>query len=451
MAGCILMSSFFKAVLILGVLLYLNPRLALMAFLIFGGAYLALHLSRHRFLSRLGKERLETVSIRIKSFTETLAGIKTLRVGGGVELFVNRFERASQRFSNIEPKFLLTNLLPKHVIELLACCGIVSIVLFVLVNGDSLLDIVPTLSVFAVATYKLLPAFNVSFAAAASVSHNLPVIDEIYEDMKNQIGLLPPTQQFDAVEPMPLANQIELKNVTYRYNDQAPLVLNETDLSLRKGSFNALVGSSGCGKSTLIDLISGILFPESGALTIDGVEITRENVFSWQRQIAYVPQEIFLYDETIAANIALGIAPEEIDQRQVRHAAKMAQAFDFIEQDTPNGFDTLIGERGVRLSGGQRQRLGLARAFYKRPSVLLLDEATSALDNVTEEALMRVIENQLDGVTVIMIAHRLSTVKFCNQIYYLENGTVVDAGTFEQLTTSCDSFRQMVEAGDDRI
>ena len=269
--------------------------------------------------------------------------------------------------------------------------------------------------------------------------------------MKNQIGLLPPTQQFDAVEPMPLANQIELKNVTYRYNDQAPLVLNETDLSLRKGSFNALVGSSGCGKSTLIDLISGILFPESGALTIDGVEITRENVFSWQRQIAYVPQEIFLYDETIAANIALGIAPEEIDQRQVRHAAKMAQAFDFIEQDTPNGFDTLIGERGVRLSGGQRQRLGLARAFYKRPSVLLLDEATSALDNVTEEALMRVIENQLDGVTVIMIAHRLSTVKFCNQIYYLENGTVVDAGTFEQLTTSCDSFRQMVEAGDDRI
>ena len=450
MAGCNFVSSFFKAVLILSILLYLNPQLALMAFLVFGGAYLALHLARHRYLDRLGKDRLETLSIRIKSFTETLAGIRTLRVGGGAELFIKRFERASHRFSNIQPKFLLTNLVPKHVIELLAFGGIVAIVLFVLVNGDSLLGIIPTLSVFAVATYKLLPAFNAAFSAAASISHNLPVIDEIYDDMKNQFGLLPPTEQYCTVEPMSFAKQIKLANVTYRYDDEAPLVLNGIELAIHKGTFNALVGSTGCGKSTLIDVVAGLLFPETGSLTIDGVAITRENVFSWQKLIAYVPQEIFLCDNTIAANIALGVPGDKIDHQQVRRAAEMAQAINFIEQDTPDGFDTIIGERGVRLSGGQRQRLGIARAFYKKPSVLLLDEATSALDNVTEEALMNVIENQLDDVTVIMIAHRLSTVKFCDTVYYLENGAVVDYGNFDQLTISCESFRQMVKTGDQR-
>ncbi len=451
LAACNFVSSLFKAIFILGLLVYLNPKLAMVAFLIFGGAYLILHLARHRYLSRLGEKRLEAISLRLKSFTVTLAGTRALRVGGATNLFVEKFEKASSDCSNIQPKLLLTNLIPKCVIELLAFGGTIGIVLFVLVNGDSLLGIIPTLSVFAVATYKLLPALNSAFSAAADISHNLPVVDEIYEDMKGEDDLLPPVEQFDEAELMPFHDQIALENVTYRYSDQTPLVLNGIELSIRKGSFNALVGSTGCGKSTLIDLVSGLLFPESGSLSIDGVQVTRENVFSWQKHLAYVPQEVFLYDDTIAANIALGVSPEKIDREQVRRAAKMAEAFDFIEKDTPNGFDTVIGERGVRLSGGQRQRLGLARAFYKKPSVLLLDEATSALDNVTEEAVMRVIENQLTGVTVIMIAHRLSTVKFCNQIYFLQSGTVVDAGTFEQLTTSCDSFRKMVEAGDQSI
>lgn len=429
LAACNFVSSFFKAIFILGLLVYLSPKLALMAFLIFGGAYLILHLARHRYLSKLGEKRMEAVSMRLKSFSETLAGMRALRVGGTTNLFIQRFEKASRDCSDIQPKVFLTNLIPKYLIELLAFGGIVGVVLFVLVNGDSLLGIIPTLSVFSVATYKLLPALNNAFSAAAEISHNLPVIEEIYKDMKGEDNLLPPSERFDEAEPLQFDNQITLADVFYRYNAQTPLVLNGIDLSIRKGSFNALVGSTGCGKSSLIDLVSGLLFPESGSLSVDGVQVTRENVFSWQKQIAYVPQEIFLYDDTIAANIALGVSAEKIDHLQVRRAAEMAQAIDFIEQDTPNGFDTLIGERGVRLSGGQRQRLGLARAFYKKPSVLLLDEATSALDNVTEEAVMNVVERQLNDVTVIMIAHRLSTVKFCNQIYYLEDGIVADSGT----------------------
>ena len=450
MAGCHFVSSLFKTIFILGLLVYLNPRLALMAVVVFGGAYLVLHLARHRYLKQLGDKRLDAISMRIKSFTETIAGTRALRVGGATDLFVQRFEKASRDFSNIQPKFLLTNLIPKHVIEFVAFGGTIGVLLFVLVNGDSLLGIIPTLSVFSVATYKLLPALNSAFSAAADISHNLPVIDEIYEDMKNEFSLLPPTEQFHTAKPMPMVNQIALANVFYRYSDEAPLVLNGIELAIHKGTFNALVGSTGCGKSTLIDVVAGLLFPETGSLTIDGVAITRENVFSWQKLIAYVPQEIFLCDNTIAANIALGVPGDKIDHQQVRRAAEMAQAINFIEQDTPDGFDTIIGERGVRLSGGQRQRLGIARAFYKKPSVLLLDEATSALDNVTEEALMNVIENQLDDVTVIMIAHRLSTVKFCDTVYYLENGAVVDYGNFDQLTTSCESFRQMVKTGDQR-
>ena len=448
MAGCHFVSSLFKTIFILGLLVYLNPRLALMAFVVFGGTYSVLHLARHRYLNQLGKKRLDAISMRIKSFTETLVGTKALRVAGATDLFVQRFEKASRDFTNIQPKFLLTNLIPRYIIEFLAFGGTVGVVLFVLVNGDSLLGIIPTLSVFAVATYKLLPALNSAFAAAANISHNLPVIDEIYEDMKSGFSLLPPTEQFHTVEPMPLANQIELANVTYRYNAQAPLVLNGTNLSLRKGSFTALVGTSGCGKSTLIDLISGILFPESGSLTIDGVEITRENVFSWQNSIGYVPQEVFLSDDTISANIALGVPENQIDADRLQMAARLAQAQEFIEKDTPDGFETHIGERGIRLSGGQRQRLGLARAFYRQPSVLFLDEATSALDNVTEEAVMASLKQEFPETTVVMIAHRLGSVKDCDSIHLMQDGKVVQSGTYHELYASSKLFQKMVDAGE---
>jgi len=451
MAGCQFVASAFKILFILLFLFIYSPKLALLAFAIYGSAYLLLHLARHRYLAQLGIERLETVSLRIKLFTETLSGVRTLRGNGATNLFVNQFESASARFSDIQPRFLLTKAVPKHVIELLAFGGIIGIVLFVLINGHSLLEVIPTLSVFAVATYKLLPALNSAFNQAANFTHNLPVIDVVYEDLRQNSDLLPPSDQFHSASPVVLKKQIHVNDVTYRYNDESVAVLNGINLKIEKGSRNALVGTTGCGKSTLIDVMVGLLFPEAGSLVVDNTSLTRKNVSGWQRNIAYVPQDVFLYDASIAANIALGVPQDDIDLDHVMKSAELAQATSFIESDTPHGFDTIIGENGVRLSGGQRQRLGLARAFYLKPEVLFLDEATSALDSVTEEAVMHSIENQMPGITLVMIAHRLSTVKFCDTIFYIEQGRVVDSGNYTDLTISCPLFRRMAEVGDQTV
>ena len=448
MAGCQFVANVFKAIAILLFLLVVNPRLALLAFAIYGGAYLSIHLVRHRFLKRLGNERLESISAQFRSFTETLTGIKALRVGGGLEHFVERYENASFRYSKIHPWFLLSTIIPKQIIEMLAFGGIIAIVLFILLNDYSLVEVVPTLTVFAVASYKLLPALNAAFGQAANISHNLAVIDVVHEDMQEHSELLPRLEQFRAAKPVPLDDCIGFENATYRYNDESLDVLHDVSLQIKKGTRNAFVGSTGCGKSTLIDIMVGLLFPDSGSMVVDGQPINRENVFGWQKTIAYVPQDVFLYDESIAKNIALGVPPEEIDMERVRMAADLAQATGFIESDTSSGFESTIGEGGVCLSGGQRQRLGLARAFYAQPKVLFLDEATSALDNVTEKAVMDAIEQNLPDVTLVMIAHRLSTVKSCHQIFFLENGRLVDSGSYQQLVAQCPQFSRMVKAGD---
>lgn len=450
-AGCLFMAAAFRILFILIFLFICSPKLALLSLAVYGTAYVTLHLIRHRYLDQLGKKRLETVSTRIKSFTEALSGVRTLRVSGATELFVKRFESASQEFSDIQPRFLLTNVIPKYVIELLAFGGIIGIVLYVLVNDYSLLEIIPTLSLFAVATYKLLPALNAAFSQAANFSHNFPVVDDLYQDMRPSDDLLPSLEQHSSIAEMTFEKRICIDNVTYRYNVGSVEVLNGIQLEIEKGSRNALVGTTGCGKSTLIDVMVGLLFPESGSLVVDDESIDRKNVFAWQKKIAYLPQEVFLCDDSIAANIALGVRREDIDLDRVKKAAELAQATNFIESDTPSGFDTIIGERGIRLSGGQRQRLGLARAFYSRPEVLFLDEATSALDSVTEEAVMNSIENELPGVTLVMIAHRLSTVKFCDRVFFIEHGRIVDSGNYHQLATTCPSFRLMTEAGDQKV
>jgi len=323
----------------------------------------------------------------------------------------------------------------------------VVLILSILISSSELISILPILSLFTLATYKLLPALNVAFTRAASLSHNLPVIDSISQETSIQTGLLKPIAALNTVQPLDFNREIQVDHVSYQYKTANSKVLDNISLNIPKSSRCALVGSTGCGKSTLINLMVGLVFADSGSIKIDGQAIVLENVDRWQKQIAYVPQEVFLYDETITANIALGIPKNEIDLDRVRKAADLAQATTFIESDTPNGFDSIVGENGVRLSGGQRQRLGLARAFYRQPSVIILDEATSALDNVTEEAVIDAIEEQLADVTLVMIAHRLSTVQMCDRIFFIENGQVSNSGTYQELTRTCDAFKKMLQAG----
>ncbi|MBT8446088.1 MAG: ATP-binding cassette domain-containing protein, partial [Gammaproteobacteria bacterium] len=238
---------------------------------------------------------------------------------------------------------------------------------------------------------------------------------------------------------------IELRDVRFGYASSSADVLSGISLAFERGAKVALVGPTGSGKSTLIDIMVGLLLPTSGALLVDGEAVTAQNAAGWRRNVAYVPQDGFLFDQSIASNIAFGVPAADIDMDRVRWAARIAQIDDFISGELPEQYDTLVGERGVRLSGGQRQRVGLARAFYRRPPVLLLDEATSALDGATEAAVMAGVYEEFPDVTVIMIAHRLSTVRSADRVFLIDRGALRASGTYDELLAGDAQFRGMVE------
>jgi ABC-type multidrug transport system fused ATPase/permease subunit len=244
---------------------------------------------------------------------------------------------------------------------------------------------------------------------------------------------------------MPFTQAITLNNIVYRYPNAATPALKDISFTIPAKSTVGLVGATGSGKTTTVDLILGLLDAQEGTLAIDGQMITENNKRAWQRAIGYVPQQIYLADDTVAANIAFGIEPEQIDQVAVERAAKIANLHEFVTSDLPQGYATTVGERGVRLSGGQRQRIGIARALYHNPQVLILDEATSALDNLTEQAVMEAVHNLGHDITIILIAHRLSTVKECDQIFLLEKGELKGRGRFEDLTRASERFRAMAD------
>ncbi len=448
-SGVLLAGSQFVAYAVLSLVIFMlllavRPTLALAAFGLFGGAYILLHLTLHRYLKRLGEERLAAVYGRIRTFSDAMTGVKAIRTEGVAPFFIERFERASRHFSEIHPRYQLATIIPRYTIELLAFGAILATVLYWLTAGYDFTERIPVLTLFALAGYRLLPALTKAFDGAAQLSHHLPVIDEVYSDMREDLSPAPGAGPATSA-PLEFERQIELRGIGFRYASAGTDVLSGIDLSIPKGAKVAFIGSTGSGKSTLIDIVVGLLLPVAGTFTVDGTPITAANAASWRRKVAYVPQDQFLYDDTITSNIAFGVATDRIDAQRIRDAARIAQIDTFIAHDLPDGYETVIGERGVRLSGGQRQRIGLARAFYRQPEVLLLDEATSALDGITEEAVMSALRDELPHLTVIMIAHRLSTVKFCQCIYQIDKGQIVATGSYDELLASSRDFRQMIE------
>jgi ABC-type multidrug transport system fused ATPase/permease subunit len=303
----------------------------------------------------------------------------------------------------------------------------------------------PVIALYAFAGYRLMPALQQLYVHITQLRFAGPALDNLHQDL---LGLAPPaTQDPDlATAPLELRRAITLANITYAYpNAQRPAV---QDLSLAIPAFSTigLVGTTGSGKTTTVDIILGLLQPRSGQVAIDGTPITPENRRAWQRSLGYVPQQIYLADDTVAANIAYGMPPDRIDQQALEHAARVANLHDFVTQEMPKGYATLVGERGVRLSGGQRQRIGIARALYHQPQVLILDEATSALDNLTEQAVMDAVHALGHKITIILIAHRLTTVRECDRIYLLDKGRLTGQGTYEELLAASDHFRVMARA-----
>jgi len=312
-------------------------------------------------------------------------------------------------------------------------------ILYIMKQTGNFSDALPIISLYVFAGYRLMPAIQQIYTSFTSLALGGPSLDKLHEDIKN----LKPLNVNLNQDILPFNKNITLKNIYYSYPNASRTALKDISLSIPAKSSVGLVGTTGSGKTTTVDIILGLLESQKGALEVDGKIITTQNSRSWQRSIGYVPQHIYLSDDTVQNNIAFGVDHKDVDQKAVEKASKIANLHEFISDELPNQYQTTIGERGVRLSGGQRQRIGIARALYHNPQVLILDEATSALDNQTEKAIMDAVNNLSKGkdITIIIIAHRLSTVKKCDQIFLLEKGQLKNQGTFEELIKVNENFR----------
>ncbi len=427
------------SVTIIALLLYVDPVVALSVIGILGAAYSAIYLTIRKYLVRLGARRLETVRTRFKSANELLGGIKQVLIEGAEAFFLKRFASASLRYSRAQERFMVLNTSPRFIVETLAFGSIIGLVLIFLARGQSLEDAVPMLSLYAVAGYRLLPSVQGLYTSLSRVRYNYPLVDEIYDDLMATRRTASVGSESDEVS---FSRAIEFRGVSYSYPGTEDAVLNDIRATIPHASSVAFVGSTGAGKSTLVDILTGLLPPSAGQVLVDEVPITQENVRAWRSSIGYVPQEVFLFDDTVTRNIAFAIKEKDIDTARVATVARIANLHDFVS-GLPRGYDTIVGERGTRLSGGQRQRLGLARALYREPSVLVLDEATSALDGITEEAVISGLRTLGYDLTVIMIAHRLTTVRHCDRIFLLQDGEITAHGRFRDLVESNVTFREM--------
>lgn len=428
-------------------LLATNPMLACYAGLGLGLGYGAIYALMRRRLAVFGEQRRESNKLRFEALAEAFGGIKEVKVLGLEARYVERFERPAFSFAVAQGEAQIAAQLPRFGMEILAFGGILGVILFLMRTGGSLQSALPVLSLFALAGYRLMPALQNLYVNFSALRFIGPTLDHLHKEL---VTLGTPLARQARLQPMRLNREVALEHVVYKYPSAAYPSLQDVTIRIAARSTVGLVGATGSGKTTTVDIILGLLQQQSGRLVVDGVVISADNRPAWQSSIGYVPQQIFLADDTVAANIAFGLPKDEIDMEAVERAARIANLHDFVVEGLPAGYDTYVGERGVRLSGGQRQRIGIARALYRKPQLLILDEATSALDNLTEQVVMEAVHNLGHEITIVLIAHRLSTVRECDQIFLLEKGRVVAAGTYDGLVDTNTVFRSMVKAADEQ-
>jgi ATP-binding cassette subfamily C protein len=327
-------------------------------------------------------------------------------------------------------------------VESVIVTGVLLAVVVILAKGGSSGEIVGVLTLFAAAAFRLIPSTNRIIIALTGIKKGAHAVGLVYDDMR-LFGDHPDEAMGDNGKTFTFNDAITVKGLTFHYPEGDGAALKNIDLVLKKGESLGLVGPSGSGKTTFADIVLGLLRPTSGVVTVDGVDISNA-MRAWRRQIGYVPQSIYIIDDTLSRNIAFGLDDAEIDKNKLRKAIRLAQLEELVS-DIPDGLETRLGERGVRLSGGQRQRVGIARALYRDPEVLILDEATSSLDGETEHEINSAIERLTGEKTLIIIAHRLSTVRKCQRLAFLRDGRLVDIGSFEELNARNADFSHMVE------
>lgn len=427
---------------LIALLLVADVKVALSAILLVGVVYFGIYFMVRQRLGNISNDQSVLGQKAFKAVSEAFGGIKDISLMGHQAYFIRQYIDAASVISQNAAHITCIQSIPRYVFELLAFGGLLLMIVAFEASGKNLAQLLPLLSVFVYAGYRLLPASQAMLNAFTQFKANHGVLDVLYHDFK-LLSVQALNSHKSTIVRLPFQNAITLRAASFAYGKGASNVLDQVSLKIMSNQVVGIIGATGAGKTTLVDVLLGLLVPTEGSLQVDGVTIDRDNVQRWQKQLGYVSQHIYLSDDTIANNIAFGVAPDRIDHDQVIRVAKAAAIHDFIQEDLPNQYDTEIGERGVRLSGGQRQRIGIARALYHNPSVLVLDEATSALDGATEGAVMDAIHALAHQKTIIIIAHRLTTVAQCDSVFLMSKGRILDQGSFDQLLERHPSVRDM--------
>jgi len=416
--------------------------LALIIAVTFVGFYAIVYKLIRLKITRNGEIISETTYLNSRIINEAFNGIRDVQLLGKENVLTEKIKSGSYAIDYAGKENRLISCYPRNIVEVLCVGLMVGVTAFFIGTNRDLNSLLPILSLYAISAYKLMPAIQVIFSVFTDIKEKIISFDKIWDDLKpamKQYGL----NKEECMAESCFNNEITLTDVRFAYDATQP-VLKGIDLTIKKSTSVGFVGVSGAGKTTLLDVILGFISPDSGFVAIDGIHLDKDNVPAWRKHIGFVPQMIFLSDSSIAENIAFGEFEDEIDIKRIKHAAKMANIDDFI-LGLPKGYESFIGEHGVQLSGGQRQRIGIARALYNNPDVLIFDEATSALDGVTENAIIDAVHKFSHQKTILMIAHRITTLKDCDIIYYLDKGKIADSGTYEQLLKNNDHFRKMAK------
>ena len=422
-------------------LFFVEPKLTSIVILIICSFYGLVYKFNKNLMTRIGQEVFKSNELRFKTLTEAFGAFKEVKVSGLESIYINQYSKPAKKIAQGSALASIISQMPRFTLEAVAFGGMLLIILYFMTVTNDISKVLPVIALYAFAGYRLMPALQKIYFSLSTLRFVGPALDSLHNDLKT----LKPSIQIQNKETLELNKHINLKNINYNYPNSSRTTLKNINITIPAYKTIGLVGPTGSGKTTTVDIILGLLKAQKGSLEVDDKMIDELSLRAWQNSIGYVPQQIFLSDNTISANIAFGIKPKNINQDAVEYAAKIAKLHDFVINELPFKYQTNIGERGVRLSGGQRQRIGIARALYHKPKVLVLDEATSALDNLTEKAVMNAIYNSENNITKILVAHRLSTVRYCDNIFLFDKGELINQGTFEELIKINEDFRKSAE------
>lgn len=433
-----LVSRSMVSIAIIILLIIVDVKIAIITGIVIGGFYGLIFFLINNFVYRIGKERLKSNKLRFMTISEAFGAAKEIKVGGLENTFIDRFSIASVIFAKKQVHVGILSQLPRYFLEIIAFGGAILLILYLMLDRGSINNALPILSLYVFAGYRLMPSLQQIYSSFNQITYVSASLNSLYADLKS----LEKLDNNRDNNKLPVNKSIVLKNINYNYPNSSETILKNVNIEIPAKTTIGLMGTTGSGKTTIIDIILGLLEAQKGTLEVDGQVITKNNSRAWQRSIGYVPQHIYLSDESVAANIAFGKNSKEIDYDAVEKASKIANLHNFVINELPKQYKTEVGERGIRLSGGQRQRIGIARALYHDPSVIILDEATSALDNNTEKLVMSAIKKLGQDKTIILIAHRLSTLENCDKILLMEKGEIKREITNKEFNNTELNFQQ---------